>query len=141
MKQQFDSIATSDLIVLDLINRSREVPERLRARASRLADEGILERVGRGRGTRYVLSPRFYELAGLPAAYTRRRGLDRETNKELLVRHISQSAPRGVPFDELAQVLPSLSRDQIKTLLKELKGEGRVRVVGARRAAVWAAAK
>ena len=131
------SISTSDLIVLDLVNRGREVPEVLRARASRLGDEGVLERVGRGRGTRYVLSPRFYELAGMPAEYTRRRGLDRETNKELLARHIHQNAPRGVPFEELAQVLPSLSRDQIKTLLKELKGEGRIRTVGARRAAVW----
>ena len=40
-----------------------------------------------GRGTKYILSKTFYEFVGTPAAYTRSRGLDRQTNKELLAQH------------------------------------------------------
>jgi ATP-dependent DNA helicase RecG len=134
------SIATTDLVVLGAVKRGQPIPEALRSRVARLIDDGLIERVGTGRGTRHILSKRFYEFIGTPAAYTRRRGLDRATNKELLVSHIRQNAPRGISFNELAQVLPSLSRDQVKVLLRELKDDGRIQIEGARRTAVWTVA-
>jgi len=131
------SFATADLIVLDRVYRELPVPETFRSRAAELMDHGLVERVGRGRGARYILSPKFYEFAGISGAYTRKRGLDRQTNKELLARHIEQRGNRGSTFSELAQVLPSLSRAQIKSLLSELKVEGRVHAEGVTRNAMW----
>lgn len=135
------SISTSDLVVLGAAKRAQPIPEPLRGRVARLIDVGLIERVGTGRGTRHILSKRFYEFVGTPAAYTRRRGLDRSTNKELLVSHIRENAPRGISFNELAQVLPNLSRDQVKAMLRELRNDGRIRLEGARRTAVWVFAK
>jgi ATP-dependent DNA helicase RecG len=93
--------------------------------------------MSRGRGTRYLLSRRFYRFLGRAGAYTRRRGLDRETNKSLLLRHIEDSAATGARFEELQQVLPGLSRNQVQGLLRALRDEGRIRVEGQRRWARW----
>ena len=40
-------------------------------------------------------------------------------------------------MEELTQVLPSKSRDQVKRLLQELRLEGRVHARGTRRGARW----
>ena len=128
---------TEDFLAIDLIHREQPVPPHLSARVQSLLTQGVVERVGRGRGTRHLLSRRFYRFLGQAGAYTRRRGLDRETNKTLLLRHIEDSAPAGATLGELQQVLPSLSRDQVQGLLRALRDEGRVRVEGQRRWARW----
>ena len=43
----------------------------------------------------------------------------------------------GAPLADLCEVLPSLSADQVRTLLKELKQEGVVRSEGRTRAGRW----
>jgi ATP-dependent DNA helicase RecG len=110
--------------------------QQLTTRLEPLPDQGVIERIGRGRGVRYLLSRRFYRFLGQPGAYTRRRGLDRETNKALLLRHIQDSGG-GATFGELQEVLPGLSRDQVRTLLRELRRAGLVEVRGTTKAARW----
>ncbi len=63
--------------------------------------------------------------------------LDRETNKSLLLRHIEDLAATGTTLGELQQVLPSLSRDQVQTLLRELKRTERIEIMGTTKAARW----
>jgi len=131
------SFTTEDYLAIDLVHREQPVPAYLAPRLPALREQGVIERVGRGRGTRHLLSRRFYRFLGKGGAYTRRRGLDRETNKALLVRHIEDSAPEGASLGELQEVLPGLSRNQVQTLLREMKTEERVEVRGATKAARW----
>lgn len=78
-----------------------------------------------------------YTAAGKRGVHTRVVGLDRDTNKELLYKHIRASKESGTPFKELQQVLPSLSRGQIQVLLRELRKENRIHVIGTTSAARW----
>lgn len=134
------SFGTRDFLALDLVHRSEPVDDdTVRVTLRRLVDLGIVERQGRGRGTRYVLARRFYAMSGKRGSYTRKRGLDREENKALLVRHLRDAGESGSPISELEQVLPSRSRDQIRRMLIDLRDEGRVQLVGAKRAARWVA--
>ena len=48
-----------------------------------LLDQGVIERIGSGRGVRFILSRKFRSFQGKPRSYTRDAGLDRETNKDL----------------------------------------------------------
>ena len=123
--------------MLDLVHREQKVEGPLARRLGPLLEHGVLERVGRGRGTRHLLSRRFYKALGKTGAYTRRRGLDRETNKELLVKHIEGAQPAGAVLADLQEVLPGLSRDQVRTLLRDLRDEGRIEVRGVTKAARW----
>jgi ATP-dependent DNA helicase RecG len=135
--ERLATYATEDFLLLDAIRREERIPESLSPRVPNLVDQGIIERIGRGRGTRYVLARRFYRFLGESGVYTRRRGLDRETNKQLLLAHLRDTHRVGSPLRELCQVLPALSRGQVQTLLRELKAEGLVHSVGRTRAARW----
>jgi len=134
-KQLF--LHVDDLIVLDAVHRDLPIPQQVIARLGNLLELGALERVGRGRGVRYLLPERFYRSVGKAGAYTRKRGLDRETNKALLMDHLRRSGGDGAPLGDLQEVLPALSRRQIQGLLRELQLAGSVRVEGQTKSARW----
>jgi ATP-dependent DNA helicase RecG len=131
------SFETADLIVLDRLQHQQDVPASLRPRLVHLTEQGIIERIGRGKGVRYILSKRFYSFLGRKGQYTRAKGLDRSTQKELLVRHIREAEPEGARLSDLQDVLKELSRKQVQTLLRELRDEARIRVSGLTKAGRW----
>ncbi len=129
--------STSDFLLLDYIHREQTIPENLKKRLQSLVELGVVERFGRGRGVKYVLSRRYYTMVGERGTYTRKKGLDRETNKTLLLKHIKENRQTGSRLKELMQVLPALSRPQVQTLLRELKTTGRIYLIGKTSAALW----
>ena len=136
-RKKLASFSVEDLLVLDCLHRERPVPERVKARIPYLKDQGIIETLGRGRGTRHILSRRLYDLLGKSGVYTRRRGLDREANKALLLQHILRYGDKGSTHQAFAQALPGLTRNQIKSLLCELQGEGKVFHTGRTKGSRW----
>jgi ATP-dependent DNA helicase RecG len=132
------SFVPEDLIVLDRLQREEKLPPSLAHVAARLHDYGVVERIGRGRGARLILSRKFYSFMGNPGAYTRTKGLDRQTNKELLMRHILDS-PEGAKFQDLQEVLKDHSRTQVQVLLRELVKDGRIHLEGNTKGARWKA--
>ena len=133
-KDRTESFSTYELLVLDVIHKGEKPVDHLRSTMRELVNEGIVESVSRGK---YVLSKKYYVIAGEKGTYTRRKGLDRETNRQLLLKHIKDNSEQGSPLKELMQVLPSLSKDQIQTLIRELKAEGKIFNKGKTRAALW----
>jgi ATP-dependent DNA helicase RecG len=133
----FGPFTTQDLLVLDAVQRDEPVPPSLKDRLSYLRDRTIVEVTGRGRGAKPILSRRLYAFLGKKGVYTRRRGLDRETNKALLLQHIENFRQEGSRLQDLLQVLPQLSRDQVQKLLGELKKERRINSKGKTNAARW----
>lgn len=131
------SFETADLIVLNYLQREETVPDQFKPRLSHLLDQGIVERLGRGRGVRYILSKRFYSFLGRSGRYTRAKGLDRAAQKELLVQHIRESEPAGAKLADLQEVLKELSRRQVQELVKELREAGRVSLEGLSRGSRW----
>lgn len=128
------SFTTKDFLLLDSIHKGKPIPSDSADRLSRLLDHGAIERVRKGK---YVLAKSFYTLAGKKGVYTRKKGLNRETNKALLLKHIKGNKKTGTRLDELLQVLPSLTNHQVQTLLRDLKKEKAVYVLGRTRGALW----
>ena len=123
--ERLATFGTRDILILDAVNREEPLPDDLKDRLPHLLDEGIIERIGRGRGVRFILSRKFHSFLGHHGAYTRRKGLDRETNKALLMKHIEERREAGAAMKEFEEVLPALFRRQILGLLQELRGEGK----------------
>lgn len=132
--ETLQSFSTGDFLVLNHIRCEQAVPDELRDRIPRLLDIGVIERVARGK---FILGQRYYATAGKKGVYTRKRGLDRATNKELLLKHIRENTVTGSQMDEFYQVLPGLTRSQIQLLLRELKAESRIYLEGKTSAARW----
>ncbi len=129
--------STEDFLVVDFVHRNQRIPDYLKSRRDYLIDQGIIERIGRGRGVRYILTRAFYAHMKTKGAYTHRKGLDAKANKALLLQHLDENKNVGCPIAELEQVAPSLSRRAIQRLLDELRRERKVRLEGSKRAARW----
>jgi ATP-dependent DNA helicase RecG len=126
------ALGTNDLLVLNSIRREREIPLAAQSRITALIDLGLIERVGK---RKLVLSRKYHKVIGKPGAYTRRAGLDRNTNKALLVKHIQENP--GSKLGELCEVLPSLSDRQVQALLAELKKDRTIHSVGRTKGGRW----
>ncbi len=136
-EERLKSFSTYDFLALDYLQREQAVPEHLKACLPGLIAAGAVESIGRGRGTRYILARGLYAALGRKGHYTRKKGLDRATNKELLLKHIRDNATSGAQMEEFRQVLPALSRSQIQVLLRELRAQGLIHSVGKTKAARW----
>lgn len=136
-EERLRHFSTYDFLALDAICRDQVLTEPMRARLPRLIEAGAIEVQGRGRGVRHHLSRAMYAAIGQKGVYTRRKGLDHETNKALLIKHLAGNADVGAPLLELCQVLPAQSTSSVQRLLRELRSEGQVILRGARRGARW----
>jgi len=123
-----------DWLVFDLIERDQKIPKELVAYATRLQDLGLIEKAGR---SKFMLARRYYVLTGDKAKYTRKKGLDREHNLALLLKHIQDNADTGTKLDELCQVLPSLPTSTIRSLVQTLKLRGEIHSSGKTSSGRW----
>jgi ATP-dependent DNA helicase RecG len=135
--ERLSTFSTCDYLALDALQRDQPLTPALNERLPSLIDAGAVERMGRGKGMRYFLSREIYAVIGTPGTYTRRKGLDHETNKALLEKHVRDSQASGAPMSELVQVLPAQSRAQVKRLMLELETEGRAHMKGRLRGSRW----
>lgn len=133
-RERLASFTTQDFLALDLVHREQAIPQELKDRMPILIEQGVIEKAGRAK---HILSRAFYSFLGKSGVYTRKKGLDKETNKELLYRHIRENHKEGSKLQELLQVLPAISRNQVQKLLKELKLEKRIHKVGITKASRW----
>jgi len=128
------TFSTDDFLVADLVHRDQPVPERLQEALKKLLDRGVLERAGR---KKLILSRKFYEYLGKKGTYTRKKGLDKEECKALLLKHIRTNKTKGCEKKELLEVLPSKSLSQVSQYLSELRKEGKVDFTGNTKGAKW----
>ena len=131
------SFSTLDYLALERLEQGKALSAELLERVPSLIAAGAVEAIGRGKGVRYILSEALYATLGAKGTYTRQRGLDRNTNKALLVTHLTQQSPQGAPLAELRQVLPTLPESAVQDLLRELRTEGKLVLRGERRWARW----
>jgi len=96
---------------------------------------GIIEKIGKTSGTKYILSRKYYSYEEKPGVYTRIRGLTREHKKELILEHIRREG-KGVKKDFI-DAFPDLRISDVSNLLQELKNEGKIERVGSDRGGCW----
>ena len=132
--ERLEHLTTDDFLVIDTLFHDRKLSDKLRSRTKRLVDMGIVEHTGRDK---YFLARSFYDVTGKSGVHTRLVGLDRDTNKELILKHIRKNGGNGTPLKELQQVLPGHSRGQIQVLLRDMRKENRIYSIGKTAAAKW----
>ena len=82
---------------------------------------GVVEVIGRGKGTKYILSRKYYAYINKKGVYTRKRGLENYEKRELILKHLRQN--HKATREEINQIFPDLTRDQIYNLLRKLRKE------------------
>ena len=133
-KETETKFSTHDWILLAAAGRGEKLPKEWDSRAARLLDLGLIEKQ---KGRTYMLSRRYYEFVGEKAAYTRKKGLDREHNLALLLKHIEDNKAEGSQLEELCQVLPSLPATTVRSYLRTLHRRDQAHSVGWSHQARW----
>lgn len=133
-EENLESLSTLDFLTIDAIYYEKALNAKLYSRLKRLIDMGIVEHIGH---KKYVLARRLYNITGKSGVHTRIVGLDRETNKQLLLKQIRESKKEGSSFRELQQVLPNHNRGQIQSYLRALRNENLIYCIGNTSAARW----
>lgn len=96
---------------------------------------GIIERVGKTRGAKYILSHKWYEYKERPGLYTKIIGLSRDKNKELILFHLQKhlNGARSADFQDAL----GLDQQAVNNMLQELKSEGKVKFEGSKVTGKW----
>lgn len=99
-------------------------------------DIGIIERVGKTSGAKYILSHKYYAHEGKIGEHTRLSGLERDKKKELILNHLRKNK-EGSPNEDFRDVFPEMKQQDINNLLQDLKAAGYIEHIGSRRYGRW----
>jgi len=103
--------------------------------AKKFLDWGIIEKIGRTKDVRYILSHAFYVHEGRRGVHTRLAGLKRSKLKELILEHIRRNGKGRM--EEFSQAFPELSYHAVQNLVHDLKDENLIDFLGSKRAGYW----
>ena len=128
------SLSLGDLLELENIRKQQKL-NKVKFRRKFL-ELGLIEKIGYGRGTRYILSRKYYLQEQRAGVHTRLTGISREQKKLLILNHIRKEG-KGVSRD--FQDALEASWIEVSNLLQELKGAGEIKYVGSSpRCGYWA---
>jgi ATP-dependent DNA helicase RecG len=103
--------------------------------AKKFLDLGIIEKHGRTKDIRYMLSHAFYAHEGKRGVHTRLVGLKRSKSKELILEHIRKNGQGNL--EEFCQAFPELSYSTVRNLVHDLKADKLIDFVGSKRNGSW----
>ncbi|HPL90075.1 MAG TPA: ATP-binding protein, partial [Caldisericia bacterium] len=100
-----------------------------------LKQKRLIENIGYGKGTKYILSREYYVTANKRGEYSRNKGLPDAENKLLILQHIKDHGQGKM--QDFEQLLQNINRTHIQTLLRQLKIEGKIKHVGSNKTGMW----
>jgi ATP-dependent DNA helicase RecG len=109
------------LTTADLISDTQKTEQSTRTALEKLAEAGLVEAHGTGRGRTYTLSAKVYRRAGQKSAYVRQAGFDNIQQTQMILSYIDKHG--SIKRSEAAE-LCRISNDQAHRLLKNLKEKG-----------------
>ena len=135
-----------DLLVLHEVRQERRLTsavaaqlfqisqDEARAELNRLVEEGLLEARGERKGRSYHLAASIYCKLGEPTHYVRTRGFDDLQQKQMVLTYVDRHG--SITRREAAE-LCQLDSGQASRLLRRLRNEDRLELVGERRSAKY----
>ncbi len=96
---------------------------------------GIIEKVGQGRGAKYILSHNYYKHTDDTGHHTRLSGLTRQVKRTLVIEHLKKN--KKVTNQELQTAFPDMGMQEISTLLKGMRKDGLIAHEGSQRWGHW----
>ncbi|MBI5787296.1 MAG: putative DNA binding domain-containing protein [Candidatus Schekmanbacteria bacterium] len=129
-QKMFDA---EDLLLLDDIRQGRKITSK--KHINKFKEMGLIESCGVTRGTRHLLSKKYYSYVNKGGEYTRKRGLDKDTNKMLIIEHLKHFTKGKIT--DFEAVFPGMKRQQIHRLLHSLKKEGKIEFRGSQKSGFW----
>jgi ATP-dependent DNA helicase RecG len=101
----------------------------------RFLRNGIIERIGKTRDTKYILSRNYYVYTEKLGLHTRLRGLERNKYKTLIIGHLEKNEKGYIK--EFKDAFFELEVKTIRNMLSELRNEGKIVFIGNKKYGFW----
>lgn len=128
------SFSVREIVELEYVRQETDHPPTLNHK-DRFLELGIIERIGHGRGSRYILSHNYYKHTNSTGRHTRLSGLSRNAKRLLIIEHLERNG--AVRNADLQEALPDMDMETISGLLKSLAKQGLIEHVGSKRTGHW----
>jgi len=122
------------LTTADLVSDTQKMEQATRTAFEKLAEAGLVEAHGTGRGRTYTLSAKVYRRAGQKAAYVRQAGFDNIQQTQMVLSYIDKHG--SIRRSEAAE-LCRIGGHQAYRLLKNLKQGGYIVQEGQRKGSFY----
>ncbi len=133
MKERQLSLSFDEIYELEKIREQQKIEHT--EFKNKFIELGLVEPIGRGRGTKYILSRHYYETLGQSGKHTRLKGLSRNQMKELILNHIKEGKPaRRLDF---ISGFPECNPQDVSNMLQELRREGKIAHEGSKIKGSW----
>jgi len=132
-KEKQITLSFSEIYELEIL-RSKKIDSNIKFK-DKFIELGIIEKFGKTKGTKYILSHNYYKYEEIPGVYTRIRGIDRAKKKELILNHIIREGSGR--REDFIDTFPELKANDISNLLQELKSENKIERKGNDRSGYW----
>ena len=126
-------LSFEEIYALEKIREKQTIAEQVYKK--KFLELGIIEKVGKTRDAKYILSHKYYVNAGKVGIHTRLSGIPREKRKELILRHLKKNK-KGF-MEDFQDIFPELKKMDISNILRELKVEGKIIHEGSRKTGYW----
>jgi ATP-dependent DNA helicase RecG len=126
------SFSVKEIIELEEIRAGKRITPTAK---DKFLQYNIIERIGRGRGTRYILSHQFYESTDNTGSHIRLAGLSRDVKRNIVMEHLKKH--KRVTNDELQQAMLDMDGQEVSTMLKGMARDGLIEHHGSPRWGHW----
>lgn len=132
------SFSVREIVELEYLRQEIEHPPTLNFK-DRFLELGIIERVGYGRGSRYILSHNYYKTTNNTGRHMRLTGLARDVKRQTIVGHLNKN--KKVTNMDLQKAMPEMSVQEVYQLLHGMKKDGIIEHHGSNRYGYWILSK
>ncbi len=99
---------------------------------------GLIENIGKGRGSKYILSRKYYEYEGKLWKHTQLVGASRDEKKLLILKHLEKSGKNGSRKNDLSNIFTEeIKEKEVQNILQELRRDEKIYASGKGRASRW----
>ncbi len=121
--------------ILELERIRKNGPLKKIKHKDRFLENNLIDKVGQGKGSKYILSHDYYKITRSEGVYTKLSGISRNKSKELILNHIQKN--NNAERAEFNDVFPELSPQDISNLLQELRRDNKIYFNGPPKTGVW----
>jgi ATP-dependent DNA helicase RecG len=122
-----------EILQLEMVRAQQKVSD-IQSK-KKFLDLGIIERIGRTSGSKYMLAHKYYNYEKRSGVYTRLVGVPREKQKEFILQHLRKN--KKAKREELFDIFPELVPMDVSNLLQEMRRDGKISHKGAAKTGWW----
>lgn len=99
---------------------------------------GLIENIGKGRGSKYILSRKYYEYEGKLWKHTQLVGASRDEKKLLILKHLEKAGKRGSRASEFFDIFTeNITIKEMDNILQELRKDNKIFAEGRGKYSRW----